>query len=80
MNKITSLVFLLSLCLIFDSQKPIQAQSTLSYTDVSVHFRNGQEHFESKNYEAARAEFNLYLDSDKALLEKEDANKVWAEY
>ena len=80
MNKITSLVFLLSLCLIFDSQKPIQAQSTLSYTDVSVHFRNGREHFESKNYEAARAEFNLYLDADKALLEKEDANKVWAEY
>jgi TolA-binding protein len=80
MNKITSLVFLLSLCLIFDSQKPILAQSTLSYTDASLHFRNGQEHFESKNYEAARAEFNLYLDADKALLEKEDANKVWAEY
>lgn len=80
MNKITSLVFLLSLCLIFDSQKPIQAQSTLSYTDVSVYFRNGQEYFESKNYEAARAEFNLFLDADKALLEKEDANKVWAEY
>ncbi|MDZ7898840.1 MAG: tetratricopeptide repeat protein [Arcicella sp.] len=80
MNKITSLVFLLLLCLIFDFQKSVQAQSTLSYTDVSVHFRNGQEHFESKNYEAARAEFNFYLDASKALLQQEDVNKVWAEY
>ncbi|MCU0469159.1 MAG: tetratricopeptide repeat protein [Arcicella sp.] len=80
MNKITSLVSCIFLFLTIVSQTSLLAQSTLNYTDVSIHFRNGQEHFESKNYEAARAEFNLFLASDKALLEKEDGNKVWAEY
>jgi tetratricopeptide (TPR) repeat protein len=80
MNKITSLVSLLFLFLTFVPQNQLVAQSTLNYTDASIHFRNGQEHFESKNYEAARAEFNLFLDYDKTLLEKEDGNKVWAEY
>ena len=80
MNKISSLVSLCFILLTFVSQTSILAQSTLNYTDASIHFRNGQEHFESKNYEAARAEFNLFLDYDKALLEKEDGNKVWAEY
>ena len=80
MNKISSLVSLCFILLTFVSQTSILAQSTLNYTDASIHFRNGQEHFESKNYEAARAEFNLFLDYDKTLLEKEDGNKVWAEY
>ena len=80
MNKISSLVCLCFILLTFVSQTSILAQSTLNYTDASIHFRNGQEHFESKNYEAARAEFNLFLDYDKTLLEKEDGNKVWAEY
>lgn len=80
MNKISSLVSLIFIFLTFDSQNDLLAQSTLNYTDASIHFRNGQEHFESRNYEAARAEFNLFLDYDKTLLEKEDGNKVWAEY
>ncbi len=80
MNKISSLVSLCFILLTFVFQTSILAQSTLNYTDASIHFRNGQEHFESKNYEAARAEFNLFLDYDKTLLEKEDGNKVWAEY
>jgi len=62
------------------SQTSLLAQSTLNHTEASIHFRNGQEHFESRNYEASRAEFNLFLDYDKTLLEKEDGNKVWAEY
>lgn len=80
MNKISSLVTSCFILLTFVFQTSLLAQSTLNYTDVSIHFRNGQEHFESKNYEAARAEFNMFLDADKAVLEKEDANKVWAEY
>ena len=80
MNKISSLVSLFVILLTFVTQTPLLAQSTLNYTDASIHFRNGQEHFESRNYEAARAEFNLFLDYDKTLLEKEDGNKVWAEY
>ena len=80
MNKISSLVSLILILLTFVPQKQLLAQSTLNYTDASIHFRNGQEHFESRNYEAARAEFNLFLDYDKTLLEKEDGNKVWADY
>ena len=80
MNKISSLVSLILILLTVVPQKQLLAQSTLNYTDASIHFRNGQEHFESRNYEAARAEFNLFLDYDKTLLEKEDGNKVWAEY
>jgi tetratricopeptide (TPR) repeat protein len=80
MNKISSLVSLIFILLTFVPQNQLLAQSTLNYTDASIHFRNGQEHFESRNYEAARAEFNLFLDYDKTLLEKEDGNKVWAEY
>lgn len=64
----------------YPSTSALFAQSTLNYTDVSIYYRNGQEYFASKNYEAARTEFNLYLDSEKSLFEKEDANKVWAEY
>jgi tetratricopeptide (TPR) repeat protein len=80
MNKITSLVYYIFFLTTFAFQNQLLAQSTLNYTDASNHFRNGQEHFESKNYEAARAEFNMFIDYDKNLLEKEDNNKVWAEY
>jgi tetratricopeptide (TPR) repeat protein len=80
MNKITSLVSIFFFLTTFVFQNHLLAQSTLNYTDASIHFRNGQEHFESKNYEAARAEFNMFIDYDKSLLEKEDNNKVWAEY
>ena len=80
MNKITSLVSIFFFLTTFAFQTSILAQSTLNYTDASIHFRNGQEHYESKNYEAARAEFNMFIDYDKNLLEKEDGNKVWAEY
>lgn len=80
MNKISSLVSICFFFLAIAFNTTLVAQSTLNYTEVSIHFRNGQEHFESKNYEAARAEFNLFLNADKAILEKEDGNKVWAEY
>ncbi len=80
MNKITSLVSIFFFLTTFALKTSLLAQSTLNYTDASIHFRNGQEHYESKNYEAARAEFNMFIDYDKSLLEKEDGNKVWAEY
>ncbi len=80
MNKISSLVSICFFFLAIALNTTVFAQNTLNNTDVSIHFRNGQEHFESKNYEAARTEFNLFLNSDKAILEKEGGNKVWAEY
>ncbi|MEA5257335.1 tetratricopeptide repeat protein [Arcicella aquatica] len=80
MKRLTSLVISTLLFSFFAFNTAVLAQSTLSYSDISVHFRNGQEHFESKNYEACRAELTQYLEADRTFLEKEDANKVWAEY
>lgn len=80
MKRLTSLVISTLLLSTSAFETQILAQSTLSYSDISVHFRNGQEHFESKNYEACRAELTQYLEADRNFLEKEDANKVWAEY
>eukprot|EP00388_Colpodella_angusta_P011992 GDKJ01030485.1.p1 GENE.GDKJ01030485.1~~GDKJ01030485.1.p1 ORF type:complete len:1008 (-),score=173.18 GDKJ01030485.1:3319-6342(-) len=80
MKRLTSLVISTLLTSTIAFQTTTLAQSTLSYSDISVHFRNGQEHFESRNYEACRAELAQYLEADRTFLEKEDANKVWAEY
>ncbi|WP_044171203.1 tetratricopeptide repeat protein [Flectobacillus major] len=80
MKKLPSIVFLslAASCSISNSQ--LYAQSTLNYSEVNIHFRNGQEYFESKSYEAARAEFQLYLSSDRNFLDKNDPNTAWAQY
>ncbi len=80
MKRISSLVCLTTLSTFFIPEHQATAQSTLSYTDASIHFRNGREYFESRNYEAAKTEFAQYLQTEKSILEKNDGNQIWAEY
>lgn len=80
MKRFSSLVCLTTLSTFFIPEHQAEAQSTLSYTDPSIHFRNGREYFESRNYEAAKAEFAQYLEIEKPVLEKNDGNRIWAEY
>jgi tetratricopeptide (TPR) repeat protein len=79
MRKLAAHQLVITLCLSLYSFLAT-SQNTISYTDPSQHFRNGQEYFVSKNYVAARAEFSEFLDAHKPLLTKDDANTIWAEY
>lgn len=80
MKRFSSLACLTTLSSFFIPEHQAVAQSTLSYTDPSIHFRNGREYFESKNYEAAKTEFAEYLQTEKSFLDKKDGNQIWAEY
>lgn len=80
MKRLASLVIPTFFLLTIISQTSLLAQSTLNTTDISVHFRNGQEYFESRNYEACRVEMSVFLESERTFLEKDDPNKIMAEY
>jgi tetratricopeptide (TPR) repeat protein len=80
MKKLPSIVFLSVAATCTISGYEIFAQSTLNYNEANIHFRNGQEYYESKSFEAARAEFELYLSEHRNFLDKNDPNQAWAKY
>ncbi len=80
MKKLPSIVFLSLAASCSVSHHALYAQQTLNHETANLHFRNAQEYFELKHYEAARAEFQLFLDEHRTFLDKEDANIPWAEY
>lgn len=80
MRKLPSIVFLSVAATCTISGYEIFAQSTLNYNEANIHFRNGQEYYESKSFEAARAEFELYLSEHRNFLDKNDPNQAWAKY
>ncbi|MFY7826011.1 MAG: tetratricopeptide repeat protein [Flectobacillus sp.] len=80
MKKLPSIVFLSVAASCTVSGYEMFAQSTLNYNEANIHFRNGQEYYESKSFEAARAEFELYLSEHRNFLDKNDPNQAWSKY
>jgi tetratricopeptide (TPR) repeat protein len=58
----------------------IQAQNTLSYTEIESHYNSGIELFEKKAYTAARKEFRNYVDQSTASFNPNQFNIANAEY
>lgn len=56
------------------------AQNTQSWTDIILHYRNGLELFERKNYVASREEFQLFIDKSTNVSASEAHNRISAEY
>ncbi len=80
MKRLASLVIPTFFLLTIISHTELSAQSTLNNTEISLHYRNGQEYFEARNYEACRVEMSVFLEANRSFLEKDDSNIIMAEY
>lgn len=78
--RLRSFLFLVSFGLFYFFSLDGVSQNTLSYDPAAIHFRNGLEFIEQKNYASAREEFQRYLATHRELLERGDYNAVTAEY
>lgn len=56
------------------------AQQTLNFSDNTLHFRQGKEYFDAKNFVAAKEEFSIYLHRLGPINAEQQGQKVLAEY